>query len=100
MNALRRNTGAEMKIYSVYGLKDAYYEMHPNGHFFDENTLKFFGESLSTMRLLKGTVQIADVSGELHECYVLSRLQKKYPGGPRRTYAYFDVNTLDYVILP
>lgn len=94
------NTKIERKIESVYGLRDAYYEKHPNGHFFDHDTLKFFGESLSTMRLLKGTVQITDICGEKHECYTLSRLQKKFPGGPRRTYAYFDIDTLEDVMVP
>jgi len=27
-------------------------------------------------------------------------LQRNYPGGARRTYAYFDIETLDDVILP
>lgn len=85
-------------ICSVYGLRDAYYEKHPNGHYFDRDTLKFFGESFSTMRLLKGTVKIKDISGDEHECYVLSSLQRKYPGGPRRKYTYFDIHTLDYII--
>lgn len=85
-------------IQSVYGLRDAYYEKHPDGHFFDHDTLKFFGESMSTMRLLKGTVKIKDICEEEHECYVLSRLQRRHPMGPRRSYAYFDVATLDDVI--
>jgi hypothetical protein len=89
-----------VKVYSVYDLKDKYYEKHPNGHYFDHDTLKFFGESLSTMNLLQGTRKITDICGEEHECYVLSSLQKKYPGGRRRRYTYFDVCTLDDVILP
>ena len=84
---------------SVYGLMSRYYEKHPHGHFFDRDTLKFFGESISTMRLLKGTTVVTDICGEKHECYVLSRLQKKHPMGPRRTYAYFDVETMDDVVL-
>lgn len=38
---------------------------------------------------------IKDCLGETHECYVLSRLQRKHPGGPKRTYAYFDVETFE-----
>ena len=72
-----------------------YYKHNPNGHFFDHDTLKYFGESRSTMRVLKGTATITDYSGNTHECYMISRLQKKYPGGPRRTYAYFDTTTFD-----
>ena len=77
----------------------AYYEKNPNGHYFDRDTLKFFGERVSDMRLLKGTVKIKDISGKEHEAYVISRLQRKYPGGARRTYAYFDVETLDDIII-
>lgn len=89
-----------MQIKNVYDLRNAYYDKHPNGHYFDHDTLEFFGESMSTMRLLKDTVTITDISGEKHECYVLSKLQRKYPYGPKRSYAYFDVNTLNDVILP
>lgn len=72
-----------------------YYEAHPNGHFFDADTLKFFGERRSEMRLLKKTETIRDISGELHECYVVSSVQR--PGPPlkqRRKYHYFDTATL------
>lgn len=82
-------------INDIYGLRNAYYAKHPSGHYFDHDTLKFFGESLSSMRLLKGTVKVKDMCGKEHEAYVISRLQKKYPGGARRTYAWFDVETLD-----
>lgn len=75
-----------------------YQEMHPNGHFFDPKTLKFFGERMSGMRLLKGTVHIKSAGGYDHECYVLSSVQR--PGPPlkrRRVYHYFDVETLEDV---
>lgn len=85
----------ETKISDIYDLRNAYYKKHPSGHFFDYETLKFFGESMSTMNLLKGTVKVKDCLGEEHDAYVISRLQKAYPGGKRRSYAYFDVNTLD-----
>ena len=87
------------KIGSVSGLVNAYYAKHPHGHFFDHDTLKFFGERLSEMRLLKQTETVTDVSGEKHECYVLSSLQRKHPMGPRRKYTFFDVETLDDVIV-
>lgn len=81
----------------VWKLVDIYQGKHPGGHFFDRDTLKFFGERLSDMRVLSETETIKDCSGEKHECYVLSRLQRKHPAGPRRTYAYFDVETLDHI---
>lgn len=78
-----------VKVYSVYGLISEYQRMHPNGHFFDRDTLKFFGETVSSMRLLKGTVKATDSMGEEHTCYILSSLQKKHPMGPRRAYPSF-----------
>lgn len=87
------------EITSVYGLVNAYYAKHPHGHYFDHDTLKFFGERMSEMRLLKNKETVTDVSGDKHECYVLSSLQRKHPLGPRRKYTYFDVETLEDVIL-
>lgn len=77
----------------------AYYQKNPNGHYFDRDTLKFFGECRSDMRLLEGTVKVKDVCSEEHEAYCISRLQRKHPGGPRITYAYFDIETLDDIII-
>lgn len=83
----------------IYELKRKHLEKHPNSHYFDRDTLKFFGESLSTMHVLKGTVKVTDVCGENHTCYAISSLQRKYPGGPKRTHAYFDVDTIDRIIV-
>lgn len=77
----------------------AHYAKNPNGHYFDPDTLKWFGERRSDMRLLKGTVKIKDVCENLHEAYVISRLQRNHPNGPRRTRAYFDTTTLQDVII-
>lgn len=85
-------------IKTMNGLISAYYRKHPDGHYFDRETLKFFGERISDMRLLKDRARIKDVCDEVHDCYVVSRLQRKHPCGPRRSYAYFDVETLDDVI--
>lgn len=86
------------EIKSVDELMDAYKITHPNGHYFDSDTLKFFGERISDMRLLKNRKTVTDTSGEKHDCYVLSSLQRKNPLGARRRYTYFDVETLDDVI--
>lgn len=86
-----------MKITNVNELRDAYQKKNPQGHFFDKDTLKFFGESMSSMRLLKGTQEITTFSGEKHTCYVLSTLQRVPLVGKRRTYFYFDVDTLEDV---
>lgn len=90
---------AQFQIKDIYDLRNAYLCTHPNGHWFDSDTLAFFGESLSTMYLLKGTYRVKDCLGVEHSCYKVSKLSRKYPGGPRRTYAYFDVNTFDDVII-
>lgn len=82
---------------TAYKLIQNYYAKNPHGHFFDHDTLKFFGERKSEMRVLKGTVNIMDYSGEVHECYMLSSLQRKHPLGARRVYHYFDVNTFEDV---
>ena len=80
---------------NTYKLIREYYKNNPNGHYFDDETLKWFGESRSTMNVLKKTVIITDWMDEEHECYVLSKLSKKHPSGPKRTYAYFDVKTFN-----
>ena len=82
---------------SIYEFIEKYREAQPNGHFFDPKTLRFFGERLSEMRVLKGTALIECEDGKTRECYCVSSLQRKHPRGPRRTYAFFDVKTLDQV---
>lgn len=81
----------------VWRLIDSYKGRNPYGHFFDSETLKFFGERISDMRVLSETKKIIDYSGDEHECIVLSSLQRKHPLGPRRKYSYFDVETFDYI---
>lgn len=83
---------------TVYELKSRYLEKHPNGHFFDPETLKFFGETLSSMRVLRGFVQKKDSMGEMHTCVCLSKLSKDFMGKKRRNYAYFDVDTFEHVV--
>ena len=83
---------------NAYTLKDKHLAACPNSHFFDYATLKFFGERMSEMRVMKDTIKIKDSSGKEHECYVLSSRQMKYPGGPRRIQHYFDVYTFEQVL--
>ena len=71
---------------------------YPNSHFFDRQTLLFFGERISEMRVLKGTTTVTDCSGEKHKCYTLSSLQRNNPIGPRRKYSYFDVETFKHIV--
>lgn len=83
---------------NVYTLRDRYYQNNPDGHFFDHDTLKFFGETMSSMRVLTKTDKIRGYDGTVHECYCFSTLQRKYPGGARRAYHWFDINTYDEII--
>lgn len=86
------------EIQTISDLQSAYREKHPNGHFFDHDTLKFFGERLSEMRLLKSRARITSAAGIEHKCYVVSAVQR--PGAPlkkRRVYHYFDMTTLEDV---
>ena len=82
---------------TVYGLITRHEEAHPTSHFFDRETLKFFGERVSEMRILKDTEVVTDYSGEKHTCYVLSSLQRNHPCGARRAYHYFDTTTFDEI---
>ena len=83
------------EIRDMYDLRAAYYEAHPNGHFFDRDTLKFFGERFSEMRLLKGKRQSKDSLGNIHTCYVVSATQRIPLVGKKRVYHHFDVDTLE-----
>jgi hypothetical protein len=82
-------------IYSF--IKD--YEEKVGGYYFYYNTLKFFGERVSEMRILKNTVKITDNMDKKRECYILSSLQRNHPSGARRSYSYFDCETLERVFI-
>lgn len=83
---------------TIYELVRSYYAHHPNGHYFDHDTLKHFGETLSSMRILERKACIKDCMGEVHVCYILSKRSRKFDGSYFRNYAYFDVETFDDVI--
>lgn len=75
---------------TVYKLMQSHKQNFPYSHFFDKETLRFFGERISEMRVLKKTEIVDGV-----ECYVLSSLQHNAPGGARRAYHYFDAATFE-----
>lgn len=81
----------------VYELRDRYLESNPDGHFFDKETLKFFGERWSDMKVSKDLVDIKDYRGNVHTCYELVSKQRNAPGGTRTAYHYFDKDTFDLV---
>ena len=84
--------------YSIGYFINAHESKNPNSYYFSKNALKFFGERLSEMRVLKNTEVVKDSMGELHQCYVVSSVQHNHPNGATRHYAYFDVDTLEEVL--
>lgn len=86
-----------MKIESMADLRAEYCAKHPDGHFFDADKLKFFGERFSEMRLFKKTTVVTDALGKQHTCYVVSSVQRPIMGNPFRMYHYFDTETLEII---
>lgn len=86
------------RVPDQYILRNRHLAKYPHSHFFDSDTLKFFGETMSSMNVLKSIVNVKDSCDEWHECYVLSSLQRKAPGGARRVYHYFDTQTYEHII--
>ncbi len=84
---------------TVHRLIDLYREKNPGGHFFDRDTLRFFGERLSEMRVLKEMADVTDILGKKHRCFVLSSYQRNRPIGPKRKYTYFDSTTYRPVVM-
>ena len=82
---------------TVWRLKHEYFTHNPNGHFFVKETLRFFGERESDMRIFKNITTTIDFYGNEHKCYVLSTLQRNHPAGPTRKHHYFDVYTFELI---
>ena len=85
-----------MEINNIKELIKEYNRLRPNSHYFDEDTLDFFGESVDKMEFL-GTDKVFDSFGEETEVYVIKRFQKNHPMGPRYTRTYFRVDTLENI---
>ena len=97
--SLKRTGEGKMKQYkNIYSFIDDY-NKKVGDYYFSHDTLKFFGERVSEMRILKNTVKITDEMDEKRECYILSSLQRNYPSGAKRSYSYFDCETLERVFI-
>lgn len=72
---------------------------HPESYAFSKNTLAFFGEKISEMRVWKGLHNITDFSGNEHFCYVLATKQHNFPITDRVciAYHYIDSETFEIV---
>lgn len=66
-----------------------------NPIYFHKDTLKYYGERLSDMRILKTRENITDSMGKKHEQAIV--VSKKSKGV--RSYAYFDKDTLKLIQL-
>lgn len=87
-------------INSFYEFKRLYENKHKD-YMFSSDTLKFFGEALSRMRLLKTKAIKKDYMGNEHTCYVIASTRTKNAFGscrPYTSYLYFDEKTLDRII--
>lgn len=85
---------------TFWELKNKVIDTGHETHFFDSDTLKFFGERLSDMRLLKGTAEVTDVCGEKHTCYIVSATRRRNWSGPCKPYVYhhcFDTTTFRHI---
>ena len=78
---------------TVKTLKKHYKKNFPEGHFFDKETLEYWGESINTMSISKNLVDF-----EGHKCYELVALQKSdYHNLNRYVWFYFDCETFAYI---
>ena len=83
---------------SVNELIQNYKSNNPEGHFFDKDTLKFFGERKSDMRVDKDIVTIKDFSGNDRQAYRFTSKQRNAPGGPRTSEHFFDKDTFEEIV--
>ena len=82
---------------------DFYYFYHDyqwlqGDHYFDEDTLNFFGEQMSDFKILENKIVVKDFNDKKHTCFVLSKVSQDFTGRYFRNYDYFDVNTLERII--
>lgn len=73
-----------------------YRQNNPNGHFFDKETLRFFGENISEMSY-NGLTEITDYRGRRRDVHELRVIQHEPVFGKRWKLHYFDIQTYDQV---
>lgn len=73
-----------------------YRQNRPDGHFFDKETLRFFGEKVSEMSY-NGITEITDNCGRKREVHELRTVQHEETLGKRWKLNYFDTDTFDQV---
>ena len=94
----RANFVGGSKLSSVDRLVRLYSQIR-GGHFFDTQTLEYFGESLRTMAVQPELVECTGYNGSVVTCYVLETLQhipmRDGTTKPQICRVFFDVQTLD-----
>ena len=80
----------------VAELISEYRVKNPEGHFFDRETLRFFGEKVSEMRY-NGLTEITDYRGHRREVHELRTVQRFEGLGKRWKLHFFDPDTFDQV---
>lgn len=84
-------------ISTVAELVSEYRRHNPKGHFFDPDTLAFFGEKISKMQYMGLTV-IPDVYERNRRCHKIWSEENDSVLGTRWKLHYFDALTFDHVI--
>lgn len=67
-------------------------------YFFSPDTLKFFGDRLSSMSILAHTTPVKTWDGSTVECFILSHVVRNWDGRKIRKYDYFSTETLKRVL--
>ena len=81
---------------TVYELKRKHEEHFPESVFFDKETLKYWGNRLSEMKVDKETRMVTDSKDVIHECYVLYIKHHKIIQGTKLYY--FDIHTYQQIL--
>lgn len=74
-----------MKIKTPEALAKEVKTANPNSHFFDAETMQYFGDSWSNYQV-RGPVEIESITGEILPCYVLSRKKPVKHGLKKNAY--------------
>ncbi|WII71766.1 hypothetical protein QJS83_14975 [Bdellovibrio sp. 22V] len=71
-------------------LKSLHLEAQPDSKYFDRDTMKFFGDTMSNFAVSKDVVETND--GDRIAVYELRRKAKTHKGAPAGIVAFFDMN--------
>lgn len=84
-------------VRSVAALIAAYEKAKPEGYYFSPDTLNFWGEKVSEMRLAKDLYEVIDKWDKtIHWCYRLTTYQRDPFANKKRLHVvYFDVETFE-----